>query len=255
MKFTKSLFALVTACALLGVTTARAQFYTFNSFTKGYFNLLVTSPSQVTNSTIYAGTNQAMAFGANNYVFNGSYAATANNSYIGTNTIINSGGAFGWQTNTIISDADIWPDNNSDLCNNEAVFISVTGVNNTSVTPITFTFAPVVSVAIPVGSGTITNDVVMTQNTWNVNVTANGTTPVNQTTNPPNGMFIGARKLRLISATITATNAIGYSTNYTLSTTLTNGVWQNVTNTAITTNWGGAYVNLGVSGFPPFHSP
>ena len=70
-----------------------------------------------------------------------------------------------------------------------------------------------------------------------------------------NAAIAGAHKLRLLSVAMTTTNAIGYSTNYSISSTLTNGVWQATTHTTYATNWGGVYINAGVSGYPPFHSP
>jgi hypothetical protein len=65
----------------------------------------------------------------------------------------------------------------------------------------------------------------------------------------------GAHKARLVSVTMSSTNMVGYFTNSSYSTVLTNGVWQAQTNTIISTNWGGVYVNAGNVGWPPFHSP
>ena len=258
MKFTKSLFALVTVCALLGVTTASAQFQSYNSFVNGFNLQLVSTTGQATNIITFGGTNVDTAFGVNNYVYPGSYAASANNSYIGSNTVVTGSSAFGYQTNTsVILDARLWPNNNSDVASDLGVFISICGVNNTVANTYVLTFAPVVDVPIPAGSGTITNAVVSTaaQNQFVVSLTANGLTPVNLLTNPPNAAIAGAHKLRLLSVAMTTTNAIGYSTNYSISSTLTNGVWQATTNTTYATNWGGVYINAGVSGYPPFHSP
>jgi hypothetical protein len=262
MKFTKILLVLATVCAMLGVTTARAQFASYNSFVNG-FNL-VCVPSLGNNGSgavtnwAFGGTNIDMAFGVNNYVYPGSYAATANNSYIGTNSVVTGASAFGLQTNTsVIIDARVWPNNNSDVSSDLGLFVSIAGVNNTVGNAYLLTFAPVVDVPVPVGSGTITNAVASTsaQNQFSLSLTANGQTPVNILTNPPNGTLAGAHKLRLLTVVMTTTNAIGYATNYSYTSTLTNGVWVAVTNTVYSTNWGGVYINAGISGYPPFHSP
>jgi len=269
----KSLPVILTAIVLLGVTTARAQFYSYNSFVNG-FNLQIESGTVNTAATAlaFAGTNIDTAFGVNAYVYGGAYPASSNNAYIGTNTVITGASAFGFQTNTsVILDAGLWPDNNSDLCNNEALFLSIAGVNNTTTNTYTFVFAPVVMVPIQVpppspnlamvpgypGSGTITNDVAMTQaqNLFTLALTANGQTPVNLLTNWPNAFMNGARKARMLSVTMSTTNAVGIFTNYTYTPVLTNGVWVATTNTVTQTNWGGVYVNAGNCGWPPFHSP
>ncbi len=258
MKFTKTLLTLATAFVMIGVTTASAQFVSYNSLVNGFNLLLPVNTGQTTNAITFGTTNVVTAFGVNNYVYPGGYAATANNSYIGTNTVITGASAFGWQTNTTaIIDARLWPNNNSDVASDLGLFISIAGVNTTVANTYTLVFAPVVEVPIPVGSGTITNAVASTsaQNQLTVTLTANGVTPVNLLTNLPNGVVAGAHKLRLVSACCTATNAVGYSTNYSYTSTLTNGVWQAVTNSTIQTNWGGVYINAGVSGYPPFHSP
>jgi hypothetical protein len=273
MKFIKSLFALVTVCAVLGVTTASAQFYSYNSFVNGFNAVFASSATGTTGTTNWSGwgaTNTDMAFGFNSYVFNGSYAATANNSYIGTNTIITGASAFGLQTNiNVITDARLWPDNNSDSSTSEALFVSIAGVNNMVTNTWTLTFAPTVMVPIQVpppspntanvpgypGSGTITNEVPITTSTFSLTLTANGLTPVNCITNWPSVFLNGPAKARLVSVVMATTNTLGIFTNTTYSTTLTNGVWQLVTNTATVTNFGGIYLNAGNVGYPPFHSP
>ena len=268
----KSLLVILTVIALLGVTTARAQFYSYNSFINGFNMVCASTTSSTTATNSFGGTNIDMAFGVNAYVYPGTYAASANNSYIGTNTIITGASAFGLQTNTgVIVDARLWPDNNSDLCNNESLFVSICGVNNTTTNVYVLTFASVVTVPIQLpppspnlanfpaypGSGTITNDVAssQTQNQFTLSLTANGLTPVNVLTNWPNAFMAGAHKARLLSVTMNSTNTIGYFTNTSFSTVLTNGVWQSQTNTTYVTNWGGVYVNAGNCGWPPFHSP
>jgi hypothetical protein len=258
MKFTKTLLTLATAFVMIGVTTASAQFSSYNSFVNGFNLQLVSTTGAATNIIMFGTTNVDTAFGVNNYVYPGSYPASANNSYIGSNTVVTGSSAFGYQTNTgVILDARLWPNNNSDVASDLGVFISICGVNNTVANTYVLTFAPVVDVQIPVGSGTITNSVVSTsaQNQFTVSLTANGLTNVNVLTNPPNAVIAGAHKLRLLSVAMTTTNAVGYSTNYSYTSTLTNGVWQAVTNSTIQTNWGGVYINAGVSGYPPFHSP
>jgi hypothetical protein len=235
MKFMKqfAIIALLLAC----LTSARAQIYQYTSFING-FNLISTTPSANTFTTnSFGGTNTANGFGVNNYVYPGSYPASANNSYIASNTIYGTTSAFGLFTNTMaIADARIWPDNNSDLATQLGVFISAVGVNNLATNTFAITFAPVVSVPVPAGSGTITNDVAMTaaQNLWTVSVTANGLTPVNVVTNPPNALIVGASKMRLLSIVSTTTNAVaGISTNSYFTSVLTNGVWQVQTNTLV----------------------
>jgi len=254
------------------VLSAHAQFYAYNSFINGYnLQAFATTPVLTTNS--FGGTNTANSWGYNNYVYPGTYPITSNNAYIGTNTIFGTQSAFGLYTNTAaIVNARVWPDNNSDTSTAEALFVSLTGVNNTTTNSYTLSFAPVVTIPItipvasssylPVPTGitqTISNDVVMTaaQNLFSVSLTANGLTPVNIITNPPSGLnlFNGPSKWQLVSVASTSTNVVGYATNSTYSSTLTNGVWQITTNTVYLTNYGGVYVNAGIVGYPPFHSP
>ena len=257
MKFIKqiAIIGLLLAC----LTSARAQIYQYTSFINGY-NLQNTTPTANTLITnLWGGTNIANGFGVNGYVYPNSYPASANNAYIASNSIYGNTSAFGLFTNTqAIVDARIWPDNNSDLCNQLGVFISLVGGTAQTTNSYSLTFVPVVSVPVPNGSGTISNDVACTgtANTWSVSVTANGLTPVNILTNPPNALMAGGLKFRLSSIASTTTNsASGIVTNNVLSTVLTNGVWAVTTNYNYSTNYGIVYLNAGVSGFPPFHSP
>ena len=272
MKFT--IKSILTVIALLGlcVTVAQAQFAAYNSFINGY-NLQITSTNvagnnaEITNS--YGSSLAYNALGVNGYIFPGFFPA-ANTNNIGTNTIVGTTQAFGLQTNAFgIIDARIWPDNNSDTSSSEGVFVSITGVNNAVTNTYQVTFAAVVDFPINVpppspnlavfpgvpGSGTVTNATACTA-TWNqfsLLLTANGLTPVNVITNIPSLCAIG-HKLRLLSVQSTTTNTLGIATNLSYSMVLTNGIWQGITNSATTTNWG-VYLNAGVVGYPPFHSP
>ena len=261
---------LVIALMIVFAFGANAQFYAYNSFVNGY-NLQVFEPTAQTLVTnLWGGTNVANSWGYNNYVYPGTYPITSNNAYIGSNTIFGTQSAFGLYTNTqAIVDARVWPDNNSDVATAEGLFVSITGANTATTNAYTLSFAPVVTVPItipmasssyfptPLGTQSISNDVAMTQaqNLFSLSLTANGLTPVNIITNPPSALFSGPSKWRLVSVASTTTNVVGFTTNQLYTSVLTNGVWQIVTNSAVLTNYGAIYVNAGIVGYPPFHSP
>jgi hypothetical protein len=269
MKFVKNILIGI-AVAALCVTAAKAQFQTYRSFINGY-NLQVTSTNTigglVTNT--FGGTSTYNSLGYNGYTYPGFFPAAGTNN-IGTNTIVGTTLAFGLQTNAYgFVDAPVWPDNNSDASSDEGVFVSITGVNTATTNTYLLTFAAEVDFPINLpppspnlsvfpgvpGTGTLTNAVACTlgYNQFSITATANGLTPVNLITNAPALVMLG-HKLRLLSIAATTTNITGIGTNTSYSMTLTNGVWQNVTNTTTVTNWG-VYVNAGLVGFPPFHSP
>ena len=271
----KSLQVILTAIVLFGVTTAaRAQFYSYNSFINGY-NLVAQALVATNGATVvatYGSTNIDQAWGVNSYVYNGSYAATANNSYIGTNTVVTGTAAFGLQTNTsCILDARLWPDNNSDTSTSLGIFVALTPMNSSVSNVYTLVFESVVDVPINLpppspnsavfpsvgGSGTITNSIGcnVTGNTFTLVMAVGNSATTAIVTNPPAYFMAGAAKARLLSITQAITNAMGTQTLTSYSSTLTNGVWQIQTNTSYSTNYGGVYVNAGVVGYPPFHSP
>jgi hypothetical protein len=242
--------ALIATCL-----SVQAQNYAYNSFINGYNLLNAVSAANTTNNIYFGQTNIAMAFGQNNYTYNGTYPVSANNAYIATNTVFGTMAAFGWQTNTtVIRNAAVFPDGNGNINTGESIFVNINGVNNAVTNEYAFVFSAVAAIPVPAGSGTITNYVAATsaQNKFTLLLTANGTNPVNVFTNLPAGLEDGSSAIQLSSVGMVTTNSIGYATNYYVTTTLTNGTWQPVTNSVIVTNWGGVYINAGVVGYPPF---